>query len=202
MNSQDTFNRYYSQKNERYYSSSLLEFFESHIRSRLPETSQILELGSGSYSLFEEIKNISGSITAIDFSPKAIAKAPQSVIQYHVSDVCDSKFFPTSHYDLIFDAHCLNCLTKIEERQKALRNISNALREGAFFACELMVWPITGERRAIPFKVVQTALEWEQELQSFGPRIIYFMIVKESHFGEIVDGGEVHCDVLRVILQK
>ncbi|MBP9681751.1 MAG: class I SAM-dependent methyltransferase [Bacteriovorax sp.] len=202
MNSLDFFEKYYGQKGTQYFSASLISFFESTIRHRLSFDCEILEIGAGSYSLFEEIKDFKAHVRAIDFSKKAIKKAPKSAVHYELADVTISTFFPDDHYDFVFDAHCVNCLTSKEERQKAFENIYRALKVNALLACELMVRPSHGPSVQIPFKVVQTALEWEQEFISNGFKIVYFMIVKESHFGAMVEGREVNCDVLRVIAQK
>ena len=82
MESKEFFNRYYQKNHERVLSKSLYDFFETIVRAKLPEKSDILEIGCGPYSLFEEIINLKAEITAIDFSSKAIALAPQSKIKY------------------------------------------------------------------------------------------------------------------------
>lgn len=172
-----------------------------NVHSRLPEKSNILEIGCGTYSLFEEVKNIKGDITAIDFSKEAIAQAPQSKIRYCNSNVVDSTFFSSSTYDLVFDSHCMNCITDEVERKIAFQNIHRSLKPNGLFASELMVQPV-GKRVEMPFKMIRTTDVLEREIQSYGFKIIYFMISKDNIFGTKVNDEEVTCDLLRMIAQK
>ncbi|MGZ3809165.1 MAG: methyltransferase domain-containing protein, partial [Bacteriovorax sp.] len=138
---------------------------------------------------------------ALDFSSEAIKRAPQSKIDYKNSSVVDAIFFQDSSYDLVFDSHCLNCLTDEKERSAAYENIFKSLKKKALFASELMVQPI-GKNISLPFKAIKTSIELEQEVLSHGFKIIYFMIVRGSTFTSEVDGVEIECDVLRLIAQK
>ena len=201
MESLKFFNLFYEKNGEWIYSKSLLDFFEMNVRSRLPSSGHILELGCGSYSLFEVTENLNFTICAIDFAKKAIAKAPISKISYKTSSVVDPDFFLDSSYHLVFDSHCLNCLADHEERFLAFENIYKSLKVGGLFASELMVQP-GDEKIEIPFKLIKQAHELEAEIISHGLKILFFMVVKGSQFINGVDGKKMSCDVLRVIAQK
>lgn len=201
MNSKDFFDLYYKKTNEVTYSKSLLTFFKTLVRPKMLEEEKILDIGCGAYSLFEDIENFNAEVLAIDFSKAAIAKSPKSKITYKTSSVTDSKYFTDSKYDLVFDSHCLNCVTIESERAKAFKNIYSSLKEAGLFAIELMVAP-TDKTVSMPFKIIKTSLELEQEILSFGFKIKYFMIVSDAAFMNEIDGKQVSCDILRVIATK
>lgn len=186
-------------------SESFVSFFNDNIRPKLPEKKlNILDLGVGNYSFFEEIQNLNADIWAFDFSPCAIAKAPQSKIHYLMCDITDSSNFFLNFYDLIFDSHCLNCLITEDSRQKAFKNIYSGLALGGWFVSEMMVQPIGGDV-LMPNKWVRKAHELEAELISYGFKIRYFMISKDFTFSNVLGGGnlsEVKCDMLKIMAQK
>ncbi|MBC7539547.1 MAG: class I SAM-dependent methyltransferase [Bacteriovorax sp.] len=202
MNSKDFFNQFYKKTKEHSYSKSLYTFFENNVRPRLTQNDlKILELGSGYFSLFEDITNLSADITAIDFSSLAIAKAPKSKITYKEVNIVESTFFNEAKYDLVFDSHCLNCITNEDDRDNAFKNIYSSLKADGLFASELMIQPEVGSV-SMPFKMIKTAVELEQEIISHGFKILYFMISKESGFTSIVEGREIKCDLLKLVVQK
>lgn len=202
MNSKDFFEKYFKSKIGHCYSPSLLNFFNQHVRSRLGSGPlQILDLGPGSYSLFEDIPELNAHITAIDFSKNAIDLAPPSAIHYRQADIVDSKNFPVETFDLIFDSHCLNCLSEKRDRDQAFKNVYCSLKEDGIFASEMMVQPI-GRKVSMPFKKIKTSLELEQEIVDSGFKIKYFMISRENVFFSEIDGEEVKCDLVNIVAQK
>lgn len=202
MNSKDYFDQFYEKTKERSYSKSLYRFFNESVRSRIPdEYPKILDIGAGEFSIFEDVMNLNADITAIDFSSKAIAKTVKSKINYREVDITDPAFFKDSTYDLVFDSHCMNCILEQTDRDLAFKNIYRSLKEGGIFASELMVQPI-GSLVSMPFKRIKTAMELEQEILSFGFRILYFLISKDSTFTYLDNGKEINCDVLKMIAQK
>lgn len=207
MNSQDFFNHFYKKSSEHSYSKSLLHFFEDFVRARLLENNendkmyQVLDLGAGSYSLFEDIQHLNSKVLAIDFSKEAIQKAPRSKITYNEMDIGSNSFLGANKYDLVFDSHCLNCIVDETSRSSAFKNIYHALNDNGFFASELMIQP-EFNHVLIPYKMIQSTLEIEQVLISHGFKIKYFSISKESGFVSVVNGVEIKCDLLRVIVQK
>ncbi len=201
MDSKKYFDQFYKNAPEYSYSKSLLTFFKTQVKERLPNNSKILDIGCGSYSLFEDIKDFRSSVIAMDFSEEAIKKSPQSKITYVNSSVADEKYFQEESFDLVFDSHCMNCITDESERAKAFKNIYRSLKSDGLFASELMVNPIDREV-FLPFKIIKSAMELEQEILLHGFKIIYFMISKDNNFSTVVDGVEVNCDVLRVIARK
>lgn len=202
MNSKDFFEQFFKINTKHSYSQSLLLFFEEIVRPRLGGNQlNILDIGAGNYSLFEDVQKLNAKITAIDFSQNAIDFAPQSSISYLQGDITDATFFSTANYDLLFDSHCLNCLTTEEQRDLAFKNIYLALVTGGIFASEMMIQPI-GAHVSMPFKMIKSALELEQEIISHGFKIVYFMISRDSSFAMMVDGVETKCDVLKIVAQK
>lgn len=202
MDSKEYFEQFYEKKTEHLYSKSLYHFFEHIIRPRLSSDQlEILELGSGHYSLFEDIVDLNAQVTAIDFSAHAIAKAPKSKILYKELNIVDNLFFNESIFDLVFDSHCVNCIINKTERDIAFKNIYSALKTNGLFASELMIQP-NGEKVFMPFKMIKSAIEMEEELLSYGFKIRYFTISRDDVFTNVVDGKEIKCDVLKVIVQK
>lgn len=202
MNSKDFFDQFYKKTKEHSYSKSLYTFFEEIVRPRLSLNNlKILELGSGYFSLFEDIENLKADVTAIDFSSRAIAKAPKSKISYKEVNIVDSLFFNEAKYDLVFDSHCINCITNEGERDIAFKNIHTALKTDGIFASELMIQP-EEDPVSMPYKVIKTALELEQEIISHGFRILYFTISRDSGFTSVVAGKEIKCDLLKLVAQK
>lgn len=161
----------------------------------------ILDMGAGHYSLFEDVINIDAEITAVDFSKNAIKNAPQSSILYREGNIIDPTFFPDKYYDLIFDSHCLNCLTNKEERALAFKNIFNGLSIKGLFASEMMVQPI-GKNINMDFKWIPLASEIECELISHGFKIKKFIIDKSLTFSQQNREGEFECDLLKVVGEK
>ena len=202
MDSKDFFEHFYHHKKDFSYSKSLYTFFDELVRPRiLIDNPNVLDIGAGSYSIFEDCLNFKCKATAIDFSKEAIEHSPKSNIIYKEANLVDSKFFEESTYDLIFDSHCMNCIVEEEERLIAFNNIYRGLKIDGLFASELMVSP-SGKYVSMPFKKIKSALELEQEIISNGFKILYFTISSENKFQMDVDGIEVQCDVLRIIGQK
>lgn len=184
------------------YSKSLHTLFIEHVRPRLSQNRIfILDIGAGNYSMFEDVIDQNAEITAIDFSKNAINDAPKSHIKYLEGNVTDPAFFPTSTYDLIFDSHTLNCITNELERDLAFNNIYSALKPGGLFASEMMIQPFAATV-SMPFKMIKSALELEQEITSWGFRILYFMVSRDSGFTNMTDGIETKCDLVKIVAQK
>lgn len=199
MNSLELFNQVYTNETERAYAISLLDFFKREIQKRLSHEAHILDLGSGSKSLFEEDLGLYRQhITAIDFSPVAILKAQgKSEIKYLEVDVTIPKSLGYELYDLVFDSHCIHCITDKAKREKAFNNIFNSLKADGIAAFEMMI--LSSSRAvAIPGKYVVDARELEQEILSYGFKIIYFMIVGDLSF----ENENRKCDLVRVIVRK
>ena len=185
-----------------FYSRSLFDFFEKIVRPRLFNSDlKILELGSGNYSFFEDVLNLNAEITAIDYSSAAIESAVSSKINYQEINVLDSNFFISAKYDLIYDSHCINCIEIDDERNIAFKNIYSAIKSGGFFASEMMIQPVSGVV-SMPFKLIKSSFQIEQEIISHGFKIQYFLISKDIGFSTLIDGEEVKCDVLRIIAKK
>ncbi|MDO9182072.1 MAG: methyltransferase domain-containing protein [Bacteriovorax sp.] len=202
MNSKDYFNQFYLKNPESSYSKSLYHFFENDVRPRLSKKElNILDLGAGNYSLFENIKNLSANISAIDFSTVANSSTPVSKIKYLEIDLLDPTFFNQKKFDLIFDSHCLNCLTEESQRTLAFKNIYEALSAEGLFASEQMIQP-ENSQVSMPFKMIKSARELEEEILSYGLKIIYFTISQSSKFVNEVDGIEVQCDLVKIIAKK
>ena len=199
MNSLELFNQIYANEKERAYSISLLDFFKTEIKKRLPLRPHILDIGSGSKSLFEEELGLDKkNITAVDFSPVAILKAKgNSEINYLEKDVTQPESLEHECYDLIFDSHCLHCITDQDKRKIAFKNIFNSLKGEGFAALEMMVAP-SGKPVTLPGKYVVDAFELEQEILAYGFKIIFFKIVRDLVF----ESDNSKCDLVRVIIRK
>ena len=199
MNSLELFNKIYNTETERGYSKSLLKFFESQIYSRLAKDPVVLDLGAGSKSIFEDTDLLKSNITAIDFSPVAIKNATllPNEVTYKEIDLGTPGVLESEKYDLIFDSHCLHCITDESQRKAAFINIYQALKPDGLFSAEMMVSP-AGKNINLPNKHVVDARVLEEEILSYGFKIIYFLIVRDLVFGS--DNGD--CDLVRVICRK
>lgn len=199
LNSLELFNQVYTNESERTYSASLLSFFKTEIKKRLPEKAKILDLGSGSKSLFEEELGLDKTnITAVDFSSVAIKKAQgYSEISYLEMDITQPDCLESESYDLVFDSHCLHCITDKNERKIAFKNILSTLRPDGIGALEMIVSP-SGKAVTLPGKYVIEARALEEEILAYGFKIIYFMIVRDLVF----ENEDARCDLVRVIIRK
>lgn len=194
----EQFNKFYSQNSEKYYESSLLDFYKTIVKSRVRKDPRVLDLGPGSKSIFEDLELDQSKITAIDFSQKAVELAlNNSAIDYRIGDITKKEDFPNENFDLIFDSHCLHCITEFDNRKNAFMNIHERLSDGGLFASEMMVQ----KNRILvnmPFKHVPDAFDLEKEILDYGFKIEYFLIGRGLSFSN--DHGE--CDVLRVVCRK
>ena len=199
MNSLELFNQIYTNEEEPTFSSSLLDFFKTNLLIRLPSDAQILDLGSGSKSIFEEELGLSKKdITAVDFSSVAILKAQdKSSIKYLEIDITTPGSLGHELFDLIFDSHCLHCITDETLRKFALKNIFNSLKPTGIAAFEMMV-SRSSESLDLQGKYVVEARELEQEILAHDFKIIYFVIVRNAVF----ESNNLRSDLLRVIIKK
>lgn len=202
LDSKDYFDQFYIMSHAPSYTKSLLSFFYEIVQPRLSNNLlTILDLGAGNYSLFHDVKNLNANVYAIDFSKNAIKNALKSEIKYIEGNIADSTTVSESNYDLIFDSHCFNCLVDEVERKDAFKNVYMALKPDGIFASEMMAQPI-GKNVSMPYKIIKSAFLLEQEILSYGFKIIYFMILRDSAFTNEIDGVEIKCDVLRILVQK
>ena len=200
LNSLEKFNQIYANEKEASYAPSLLGFFESIVVPRIPPNAKILDLGSGPKSFFEDTNFAKENITAIDFSSVAIERARDfsSAIHYEVLDITTHDSLKKEAYDLIFDSHCLHCITDKDQRHTAFQNIYSALKKDeGLFCAEMMAKPI-GKEVFLPNKFVESTLNLEHELQKHGFKIIYFLVVRELRFAN--ENGD--CDLLRLMARK
>ena len=199
MNSLELFNQIYATETERSYEKSLIDFFLSSVRPRMQGSSpRVLDLGSGSKSIFEDTDLFKKNIVACDFSPVAILKAQgHSEIDYKELDITLPLAWEKNSFDLIFDSHCLHCIIDPSKRRQALINIYDALAFDGLFCAEMMIRPA---RTSVPpvNKYVVDSRVLEEEILSYGFKIIYFVIVRDLVFSS--ENGE--CDLVRVICRK
>ena len=198
LNSLEKFNKFYTQEIERRYETSLVDFFQSQVRPRIEiKSPRILDLGAGSKSIFEDII-FEANVTAVDFSSVAIAKAQnESKLDYRLKDISLVNSIEEATYDVIFDSHCLHCITDKEARNNTFQNIYNGLKSGGIFCAEMMVSPANKEV-SLPFKYIKSAMDLEKEILQSGFKIKYFMIVRDLKF----ENANGECDLLRVIGTK
>ena len=124
---------------------SLIHFLEHDIyKSPFLDMSsklKILEIGCGAGSVFNQQSNDKYQITAIDISEAAIFHAKKTSaghINFKVMDITDFQREP-GEYDLLFDSHCLHCLTDQTSRVNFFKNASQLLKPGGMLTLEAMV---------------------------------------------------------------
>ena len=199
LNSLEHFNQYYSETSGLQSNASLIDFYKSVVAQRLPtSTPEVLDLGCGTRSIFEDLNISKENIIAIDFSDIAIARTPtHSLINYLVVNLATPKALGNSKFDLIFDSHCLHCIEEHSAREVAFFNIHHSLNENGIFCAEMMVQK-SYKYANLPFKHVPTALDLEKEILNAGLKIVYFLISPGMVFHN--DSGE--CDLVRVVCTK
>jgi len=124
--------------------TSLVDFFNQEVRSRLPLNPQgdcdLLEIGCGAKSLFNDFDDPRLKVLGVDISKSAISWARElnenENIKYKNLDVCEMSF--KEEFDLVFDGHLLHCLTDEKDRNKCLQNIYQSLRPNGLFVLETM----------------------------------------------------------------
>ena len=203
LNSLELFNQIYKNQLTPSFEKSLLSFFNDVVFTRIihgPLTN-ILELGCGTKSVFEEIKLERTQITAIDFSTLAINLARQHSqskenINYEVKNL-EQDLLPRNSFDLVFDSHCLHCIEGIISREKVWINLYQCLKQGGLLAAEMMV-QASGDEVRFPHKHIPNARDLELEIINNGFKIIYFKIEHSRHFAN----GQESCDLVRVLAQK
>ena len=194
------FNHYYEHEEKSSVSESLRDFFHSVVAPRLKsQDPQVLDLGAGSLSLFEELNFLKKNIKAIDFSEVAISKANLLIngIHYEIMNLSVENILEKNQFDLIFDSHCLHCIEGVNNRKAAFNNIHQALSSEGIFCAEMMIQS-SKAIVSLPFKHIPSALELEQELVAAGFIISYFLISRNLKFYN--ENGE--CDLLRVVCKK
>lgn len=203
MNSLELFNQIYKNQLTPSFEKSLLTFFRDVVLSRINRDHfiNILDLGCGSKSIFEEINLERTNIMAIDFSSSAINLARQhsqskEIIKYEVMDL-EHDLLPVNSFDLVFDSHCLHCIKGLGSREKVWNNLYQSLKQGGILAAEMMVQAIGAEVR-FPHKHIPNARDLELEIIKKGFKIIYYAIERSRHFANGVET----CDLVRVLALK
>lgn len=190
--------------------SSLVDFFNQEVKSRLPLNPRgecdLLEIGCGAQSLFNNFTDPRLKILGIDISKNAIAWADElnsnEDIKYLNQDVCKMSF--KEEFDLVFDGHLLHCLTDELDRKKALENIYASLRPGGLYVLETMTahknmsfeenlhfekdtlyrlftnagydLKFFNGAPYLPIRKINSALDTEQEIINTGFQIIYLYV--------------------------
>ncbi|MDH5581617.1 MAG: class I SAM-dependent methyltransferase [Bdellovibrionales bacterium] len=122
--------------------SYLIKFFQSDVIDRLKISPDgfchALEVGCGTSSVFDHLKEPSFKARGIDISESAIeiAKKKSLSTRYECLDVKDLS--NRDEYDLVVDGHCLHCIVDDKDREVALKNIYRSLRPGGLFVLESM----------------------------------------------------------------
>jgi 2-polyprenyl-3-methyl-5-hydroxy-6-metoxy-1,4-benzoquinol methylase len=200
LNSLEHFNKYYELEESFTPAESLRDFFLKIVQPRFKKIEiKVLDLGSGSESIFEKLDLPKSNVTAIDFSDVAIKKAKDHFkeTQYTLVDLSVENVLAKNTYDLVFDSHCLHCIEGVTERQTAFDNIRESLSETGIFCAEMMIrsgkYPVN-----LPYKFIPTATELETELLQYGFKILYFKI----EAGIVFTNNNGECDLVRVVCNK
>ena len=195
FNTED-FDYFYTKNPNSKYSASLLNFYLTNVSHLVKRNFNVLEVGSGPFSVFEDVDDPIRTITAIDFSKVAIESAPKSKINYLQVSLLDKSFFNVPSYDLVFDSHCLNCIPA-HQFEIALKNIFKVIKPSGIFASEIMVQP-TRKKVSCSQKTILECREIESMLIKAGFNIYFFTVSSTNNFE--VNGFSV--DLLRFIAIK
>lgn len=205
LNLLEFYNFYSNTLEDRSYNASLLAFYEEIIKERIDHTRplNILDMGVGFKSLFEDVDSTNFNVLAVDNVSIAILKAQEARtmenIRYELCDMAVDSYQSSqnqSRYDLILDSHMIHCVTDKGERENVFKNIYHSLKEDGIFCAEMMVE--SRENKKLKNKYVPKAIELEEEILNHGFKIKYFMIVP----GLLFVDSENSCDLCRVICTK
>ena len=112
----------------------------SRLLNQLREHSDCIEFGCGEGYQARLIASQGHTVTGIDLSPTAIAKAiretpPELQIRFLVGDVTDvsSLHLTGRNYDLVVDIGCLHMMAENDDRANYLNLVCNLLRRGGKF---------------------------------------------------------------------
>ena len=172
------------------------------------QSSSCLELGCGIGSLSFFLEQSFHSVTALDFSPLAIAHAKtlksmkSSHVKFLTEDITQESLALEEEFDFIIDSHLFHCLTDEGERRRYVENIKSALAENGVLILETMVFnpelrfPIgysydehktlwidePENNRLIPIRKISTAREIEAFFLECGLKIEYLFYHNELSF--------------------
>jgi ubiquinone/menaquinone biosynthesis C-methylase UbiE len=183
------------------FAPSLLNFFKELVSPRLLNREiNVLDIGAGTYSIFEKTNLDKRLIETIDLK-QDLVQINESPIKYLQGNITKLNCLKNNYYDLVFDSHCLHCLKTTDDQELALDNIYKSLRNDGLFATEMMVQP-SKNNVYFPERLVNEALEIERLILNTGFKIIYFVIVPQLNFYYETGDREITCDMLRVLAKK
>jgi len=190
---------------------------------------KVLEMGSGRGGLGLHLARMGADVSLVDFSPSALEQASQvySLEGFKpnlvVADVGHPDVALPENYDLIVDSHLLHCVISDPERLSYLQLVREHLTPNGIFVAETMVhrkklfipdgfmfdqkntlWQMFGEWK--PVRRILDSLDLEQELNTAGFNITYFMyyanyaFIPHKNFMEIP--SEIFPAAVRMVLQK
>lgn len=186
---------------QKYFSPSLLSFFKNNIFHRLPKNNfNILDIGCGNYSIFEEVELEEMHVDAFDLvcNPSTFKTGK---VSYSSGNILQSNARKYNYYDLVFDSHCFHCLKSNEEQEIAFGNIYQLLKMNGIFTAEIMVQPFS-KKVLFPGRLVREVVDIEQLILNAGFKINYFVVLPNMHFYFETNKIEVDCDMLRIIITK
>lgn len=120
-------------------------------RGNAPLTGRLLELGCGAGNMTVWFAERGYETYGIDIAPTAIqwaqerAAAGNAWIQFRVGDVVQLSNYQDSHFDFVFDGHCLHCIIG-EDRTRLLGNIYRVLKPGGYAMFNTMCGPVFPEK--------------------------------------------------------
>ena len=182
----------------------LKSLIENKAQQFSPKAKNFLEVGSGPYSVLEEINLGANRLEAWDVSNVAIEKAQlrQGSVTYRRRDIFESE--NEGGFDMIIDGHLLHYFTHPYNQEIYLKRIKNLLNTDGLFILETMVSSkidhLTQNGKVI--KKVFSPLEFENLVKKFF--LIKYLVYPfglKFDLSQLIDQDEAP-DVVQCILSK
>ena len=120
-------------------------------RGNAPLTGRLLELGCGAGNMTVWFAEKGYETCGIDIAPAAIEWARERAlnkkvrIQFTEGNVVQLSNYPDSHFDFVFDGHCLHCIIG-DDRAVLLGNVLRVLKPGGYAMFNTMCGPVDPEK--------------------------------------------------------
>lgn len=157
-----------------------IDLITQWILKKLGDKARVLDLGCGPGLYTQRIAKVGHHVTGMDFSQSSIAYAKQQAasdgldIDYVCGNYLEAGF--GSEYDLVMMIYCDFGVLSIEDRQRLLSKVYDALSSGGLF-----IFDALNEKT---IKNLTFEKSWEIAEQGFWKNVPYLYLSESFHFPE------------------